>query len=57
MLEALAIAALVVGGVSTAAVVTEDEVAAKQDNKPAVVEVQQVDTHHKTEAAKNPFLD
>ncbi|MGD8275997.1 MAG: hypothetical protein PVJ30_08560 [Thiohalocapsa sp.] len=56
MLEALAIAALVVGGVSTAAVVTDENAVAKQDNKPAVVEVQKAETQQ-AEAAKNPFID
>lgn len=56
MLEALAIAALVVGGVSTAAVVTDEQAVAKQDSRPAIVEVQKADTQQ-TDPAQTPFLD
>ncbi|MGD2020397.1 MAG: hypothetical protein PVJ47_05040 [Thiohalocapsa sp.] len=60
MLETLAIAALVMGGVSTAAVVTDDQSVADADrNKPAVVEVQNQEQSKAQEsgASKNPFLD
>jgi hypothetical protein len=56
MLESIAIAALVFGGLSSAVVVSDDEAVAKQANKPAVVEVQKTDIQ-KTEAAKSPFLN
>jgi hypothetical protein len=56
MLETIAIAALVLGGVSTAAVVTDGEAVSKQDKKPVAVEVQKA-PEHKSDAAKNPFLN
>jgi hypothetical protein len=48
------------GGVSTAAVVTDDQSVADADrNKPAVVEVQNQEQSKAQEsgASKNPFLD
>lgn len=56
MLETIAIAALVLGGVSTAAVVADDEAVSKQDKTPVAVEVQKA-PEHKTDAVKSPFLN
>jgi hypothetical protein len=56
MLETIAIAALVLGGVSTAAVVSDEHAVSEQNNKPVAVEVQQA-PEQKAEAVKNPFLD
>ena len=56
MLETIAIAALVLGGVSTAAVVADDAAVSEQDNKPVAVEVQKAPVQ-KTDAAVNPFLN
>jgi hypothetical protein len=57
MLETIAIAALVVGGLSgAAAVATDESTVAEQDSKPVAVEVQKADTA-RAEAPKNPFLD
>lgn len=57
MLETIAIAALVVGGLSGAAAVATDESAvAEQDSKPVAVEVQKAETAS-AEAPTNPFLD
>ncbi len=60
MLESIAIAALVVGGLSTAVVVTKDDAIAEQDKQPVVVEVQQEvhqDDTQMTGPAESPFLD
>ncbi len=56
MLEAIAIAALVVGGVSTATTINDGEAVAAEERKAVAVEVQQ-DGRARTERATNPFLD
>jgi hypothetical protein len=49
MLGALAAIALVVGGISSTAVLTEDERIAAQDSQMAVVEVQAIQSADATE--------
>jgi hypothetical protein len=56
MLETIAIAALVLGGVSSATLMSDDDAVAKEDSKTVAVEVQKAD-NQQAEAAKNPFLD
>ena len=56
MLEALAIAALVVGGVSTATVVTDDQAVEEADRQQGTVEMQQEQPKQgKTTDSENPF--
>lgn len=51
MLGGIALAALLIGGVSTTVVLTNDEQAqARQDDRAPVVEVQKVETN-------SPFID
>ncbi|WP_200239590.1 hypothetical protein [Thiohalocapsa halophila] len=58
MLEALAIAALVVGGVSTATVVTDDQAVEEADRQQGTVEMQQEQPKQgKTTDSENPFRD
>ncbi|NBC15101.1 MAG: hypothetical protein GVY09_17535 [Gammaproteobacteria bacterium] len=58
MLEALAIAALVVGGVSTATVVTDDQAVEEADRQQGTVEMQQEQPKQgKTTDSDNPFRD
>ncbi len=59
MLEALAIAALVVGGVSSATLVTDDEAVQEADRRPAAVEMTQERQSRpgNGEASDNPFID
>lgn len=59
MLETLAIAALVMGGVSTATIVTDDQAVADADRQTNTVEVQKQDQREtrQANAAENPFLD
>jgi hypothetical protein len=56
MLETIAIAALLVGGVSTAAVITDEEAVSKQDRQPVATEVQTAPAPE-ADAAKSPFLN
>ena len=58
MLEALAIAALVVGGVSTATVVTDDQAIEEAERQQGAVEMQQEQPKQgKTPDSDNPFRD
>ncbi|WP_295539079.1 hypothetical protein [uncultured Thiohalocapsa sp.] len=59
MLEALAIAALVVGGVSSATLVTDDEAVQEVDRQPSAVEMTPERQAHpgNGEASENPFID
>lgn len=58
MLEALAIAALVVGGVSTATVVSDEQAVEEADRQQATVEMQQEQPKQgKTTDSENPFRD
>jgi len=58
MLEALAIAALVVGGVSTATVVTDDQAIEEAERQQGAVEMQQEQPKQgKTTDSDNPFRD
>jgi hypothetical protein len=58
MLETIAIAALVLGGVSTAAVVTDDNAVTAEDKQPMVAEVRITDAQTpERDGAENPFLD
>jgi hypothetical protein len=44
MLEALALAALLIGGIQTAVIVADDDTASARDSQNPVVEVQKVET-------------
>ncbi len=58
MLEAIAIAALIMGSASTAAVITDDRVSAETDQPKAVVIEQQEQPEGPALAGtENPFLD
>jgi hypothetical protein len=58
MLEALAIAALVVGGVSTATVVTDEKAVEQADRQQATVEMQQEQPNRgNITESENPFRD